>query len=71
MKHYVTLSGELVTGGKIEGRRDARRGRRRKHLQDDFQEKGEHRKFKQEALYHTPWRTRYSRKDRLKTRKKK
>ena len=61
MKHYVTLSGELVTGGKIEGRRDARRGRRRKHLQDDLIEKEEHWKFKDEALCDTLWRTRFGR----------
>jgi hypothetical protein len=33
-KHYIALFGELVNEGKIEGRRDAGRGRRRKHLYD-------------------------------------
>jgi len=60
-KHYITLSAELVTEGKIEGSWEARRRRRRKHLQDDLKENGEHWKLKEEALYHTAWRTCFGR----------
>ena len=36
----------------------ARRGRRRKHLPDDFKEKRSYWKLKEKALYGTFWRTR-------------
>jgi len=38
-----------------------RRGRRRKQLLDDFKEKREYWKLKEEALHRTLWKTRFER----------
>jgi hypothetical protein len=50
-----------VIEGKLEGRIEmmGRRGRRRKKLLDDLQEKRKYWKLKEEALDHTVWRTRF------------
>jgi len=50
-----------VIKGKIEGRTEVtgRQCRRRKKLQDSFEEKRGYGEFKEEALDHTLWRTRF------------
>jgi hypothetical protein len=52
-----------VTEGKLEGRIEmtGRRGRRRKQLLDDLEEKRRYWKLKEEALDRTIWRTRFGR----------
>jgi hypothetical protein len=50
-----------VIEGKLEGRIEmtGRRGRKRKQLLDDLDEKGRYWKLKEEALDRTLWRTRF------------
>jgi hypothetical protein len=48
-----------VIEGKIEGRSDGTRRRRRKQLLDDLKEKRDCWKLKEEALDRTLWRTRF------------
>jgi hypothetical protein len=52
-----------VIEGKVEGRIEmtGRRGRRRKQLLDDLEEKRRYCKLKEEALDSTVWRTRFGR----------
>jgi hypothetical protein len=52
-----------VIEGKLERRIEmtGRRGRRRKQLLDDLKENRRYWKLKEEALYHTLWRTRFGR----------
>jgi hypothetical protein len=52
-----------VVEGKIQGRIDVTiiRGRRRKQLLDYRKEKRRYWKLKEEALYHTVWKTRFGR----------
>jgi hypothetical protein len=52
-----------VIEGKLEGRIETtgRRGRRRKQLMDDFEEKRRYCKLKEETLDRTLWRTRFGR----------
>jgi hypothetical protein len=52
-----------VIEGKLEGRVEmmGRRGRRRKQLLDDLEEKRRYWKLKEEALDRTVWRTRFGR----------
>jgi hypothetical protein len=54
---------KLVIKGKLEGRIEmtGRRGRRRKQLLDDLEEKRRYWKLKEEALDRTLWRTRFGR----------
>jgi hypothetical protein len=52
-----------VIEGKVEGKIEltVRRGRRRKQLLDDLEEKGRYCKLKEEELDRTLWRTRFVR----------
>jgi hypothetical protein len=52
-----------VIEGKLEEKieMEGRRGRRRKQLLDDLNEKRRYWKLKEEALDHTLWRTRFGR----------
>jgi hypothetical protein len=54
---------KYVIEGKIEGSIEVtgRRGRRRKHLLDDFKERRGCWKLEEETLDHTLWRTRFGR----------
>ena len=50
-----------VIQGKIQGGKEetGRRGRRSKHLLDDFKQKTGYCKLKEKTLHHTLWRTRF------------
>ena len=56
---YLELHLFIQIEGLIEVTR--RRGRRSKQLLNDLKKKQEYQKFKEEALYRNPWRTRFGR----------